>query len=132
MFANKESWNPMWSVATILLGFHSFMLDKDATMGSIEATSRQRKLLASKSLAFNVRDKQFCECFPHLVEKYEEIQRQNQLNGTSANVPGASSASATNEDSSDRRERQEISSSTLVFSLGISVVILALVLKLCS
>ncbi len=34
-FALPQSWNPMWSVGTILTGLLSFMYDAQATTGSI-------------------------------------------------------------------------------------------------
>jgi ubiquitin-conjugating enzyme E2 J2 len=32
---HPESWNPMWSVSTILMGLMSFMLEESPTFGSI-------------------------------------------------------------------------------------------------
>ena len=42
------------------------------TLGSIETTTRQKKLLAQQSLAFNVRDPTFSQLFPEYKERYEE------------------------------------------------------------
>jgi len=126
----------MWSVSTILLGFQSFMLDKDATLGSIEATTRQRKLLAVRSLGFNIKDKQFCECFPHLVETYEEKLKQSKSNETSSsssnNSGGIGGSGSQQEDLADWRGKQEPSSSTFIFSLGISVALLVVILRVFS
>mgnify|MGYP002832533077 CR=1 FL=1 len=61
---HPESWNPMWSVATILTGLYSFMLEDAPTLGSVDATAAQRRELAARSLAFNVRDDQFRRLFP--------------------------------------------------------------------
>merc|ERR1712227_699048 len=33
---HPDTWNPAWSVATILTGLLSFMLEKNPTLGSIE------------------------------------------------------------------------------------------------
>ena len=63
---HPESWNPMWSVATILTGLYSFMLEDAPTLGSVDATAAQRRELAARSLAFNVRDDQFRRLFPEL------------------------------------------------------------------
>lgn len=38
---HPETWNPVWSVRTILMGLYSFMLDSAATLGSITSTSTQ-------------------------------------------------------------------------------------------
>lgn len=34
----QESWNPMWTVASILTGLLSFMLESQITTGSLETT----------------------------------------------------------------------------------------------
>jgi ubiquitin-conjugating enzyme E2 J2 len=62
----------MWSVSTILTGLYSFMLDSHPTSGSIETTTMQKRKLAAQSLAYNVRDKVFCELFPEYVELHQE------------------------------------------------------------
>ena len=68
---HPESWNPMWSVATILTGLYSFMLEDAPTLGSVDATAAQRRELAARSLAFNVRDDQFRRLFPELVAEHD-------------------------------------------------------------
>ncbi|SVB51924.1 uncharacterized protein METZ01_LOCUS204778, partial [marine metagenome] len=50
---HPESWNPSWSVSTILLGIMSFMYEDTITTGSIETTIKQKKRYARKSLKFN-------------------------------------------------------------------------------
>ncbi|RKP38346.1 ubiquitin-conjugating enzyme/RWD-like protein [Dimargaris cristalligena] len=52
-------WNPSWSVATILNGLLSFMVDEEATTGSVRMTARDRRILAAKSHGFNLNDPQF-------------------------------------------------------------------------
>jgi ubiquitin-conjugating enzyme E2 J2 len=69
---HPESWNPMWSVSTILTGLYSFMLDTHPTSGSIETTTLQKKKYALQTLDYNVRDKNFCNLFPDLVEYHKE------------------------------------------------------------
>ena len=34
----QESWNPMWTVASILTGLLSFMLEDQITTGSLQST----------------------------------------------------------------------------------------------
>ena len=68
---HPESWNPMWSVATILTGLYSFMLEDAPTLGSVDAPAAQRRELAARSLAFNVRDDQFRRLFPELVAEHD-------------------------------------------------------------
>jgi len=40
---HPETWNPMWSVSSILSGLLSFMLDTQPTYGSIESTEEMKK-----------------------------------------------------------------------------------------
>ncbi|KAI8544770.1 hypothetical protein RHMOL_Rhmol08G0320800 [Rhododendron molle] len=75
---HPESWNPMWSVSSILTGLLSFMMDNSPTTGSVTTTSAEKQRLAKSSLAFNCRKKMF----PEYAEKYEQQQLSNQL------VPG--------------------------------------------
>jgi len=72
---HPDTWNPAWSVSTILTGLLSFMLEKSPTLGSIETSDFQKRQFAMRSLEFNVKDKVFCDLFP---DKTEEIQ--NTLN----------------------------------------------------
>ncbi len=50
---HPESWNPLWSVGTILMGLHSFMLEDAPTSGSITTTDAVKRKAAAESLAFN-------------------------------------------------------------------------------
>lgn len=65
---HPDTWNPAWSVATILTGLLSFMVEKNPTLGSIETSEYEKRLLARRSLEFNLKDSIFCELFPDLVE----------------------------------------------------------------
>ncbi|MES1915094.1 MAG: hypothetical protein MHM6MM_007088 [Cercozoa sp. M6MM] len=51
---HPESWNPLWSVGTILNGLVSFMLEETPTAGSMSTTPRRRAELARASLDFNL------------------------------------------------------------------------------
>jgi ubiquitin-conjugating enzyme E2 J2 len=79
---HPESWNPMWSVSTILTGLYSFMLDNSPTLGSIETSESQKRRLAGQSLAYNCKHGAplFGKLFPEYVELYQHIldeQRRN-------------------------------------------------------
>ncbi|TIC06875.1 UBC-like protein [Wallemia mellicola] len=65
---HPASWNPAWSVASILTGLLSFFLDDEIGTGGIRATRSERLLLASKSRTFNRQNKQFVEIFSDLLE----------------------------------------------------------------
>ncbi|KAK4487440.1 hypothetical protein RD792_005922, partial [Penstemon davidsonii] len=69
---HPESWNPMWSVSSILTGLLSFMMDTSPTTGSVSTTEEEKKRLAKASLAFNCKNVTFRKLFPEYVEKHEE------------------------------------------------------------
>jgi len=68
---HPETWVPAWSVASILNGVLSFMLESTPTVGSVEASTAERKRLAFASHAFNRKTPIFCELFPHLLTEPE-------------------------------------------------------------
>uniref|UniRef100_A0A1B6C965 Ubiquitin-conjugating enzyme E2 J2 n=1 Tax=Clastoptera arizonana TaxID=38151 RepID=A0A1B6C965_9HEMI len=74
---HPDTWNPAWSVSTILTGLLSFMLEKSPTLGSIETSDYERRQLAHQSLVYNIKDRHFCELFPDLVEMVKtELERR--------------------------------------------------------
>ena len=74
---HPESWNPMWSISTILMGLCSFMLDDKPTTGSIETTAATKRKFAGESLEYNVKqDKLFCSLFPEYVELWEKREEE--------------------------------------------------------
>jgi len=76
---HPESWNPMWSVSSILSGLMSFMLDNQSTLGSMEASDEQRRQYARQSLAENVKNPIFRKLFPKYVSLAEERARNASL-----------------------------------------------------
>lgn len=62
---HQETWNPGWSVATILIGLLSFMTGTEITTGSIEPPSsdEEKKRLAAESAAFNAAHPVFRKLF---------------------------------------------------------------------
>lgn len=68
---HPESWNPLWSVGSILTGLLSFMLSEDMTTGSMRSSKAYKKQLAQKTMEANLTHPMFCQLFPHLVEKYK-------------------------------------------------------------
>ncbi|KZV43465.1 hypothetical protein F511_09908 [Dorcoceras hygrometricum] len=69
---HPESWNPMWSVSSILTGLLSFMMETGPTTGSVTTTAEEKQRLARSSLAFNCKNPTFRKLFPEYVEKYEQ------------------------------------------------------------
>ncbi|KAI8929274.1 ubiquitin-conjugating enzyme/RWD-like protein [Entophlyctis helioformis] len=66
------TWNPAWSVSTILTGLLSFMLEDQATTGSITTTLHEKRLFAKKSHVWNMSHYKFKDVFPDLCKKTEE------------------------------------------------------------
>jgi len=64
---HPDTWNPTWSVSTILTGLLSFMLEKTPTLGGMETSDNEKKQLAYRSLDYNLKDQLFCDLFPQLT-----------------------------------------------------------------
>lgn len=58
------SWNPAWSVATILTGLLSFMLSDEMTTGSVTSSDAHKKVFAARSHSWNLTQSRFREAFP--------------------------------------------------------------------
>eukprot|EP01036_Dinobryon_divergens_P030237 gene30237-39448_t len=76
---HPETWNPMWSVGTILMGLYSFMQEETPTFGSITTSDAERRKFAKDSLYFNLKNKNFCELFPELVELAAQKRKEEAL-----------------------------------------------------
>ncbi len=46
---HQETWNPMWTINTMIRGFISFMYSNDVTVGSINSTDDEKKSYVSES-----------------------------------------------------------------------------------
>ena len=100
---HPESWNPMWSVSSILSGLLSFMLDKaPAHVGSMAASRAERLAFARRSLDHNVaKSAEFRKLFPDLVALQrkrqaarEAAQAAKAAAGGGAGAGGAAAAAA--------------------------------------
>jgi len=94
---HPDTWNPAWSVATILTGLLSFMLERSPTLGSIETSDWDKREFALKSLEFNLQSRVFCELFPEMArECRDELRRRREaaLDSTQAHDPLADSRAA--------------------------------------
>jgi len=58
------SWNPAWSVATILTGLLSFMLSDEMTTGSVTTADSDKRAYALRSHAWNLEQRKFRDAFP--------------------------------------------------------------------
>lgn len=62
------TWNPGWSVATILTGLLSFMLENSPTTGAIITTDMEKQVYAKNSRKWNLNQPKFREIWPELLE----------------------------------------------------------------
>ncbi|EQC32618.1 ubiquitin-conjugating enzyme E2 J2 [Saprolegnia diclina VS20] len=86
---HPETWNPMWSVSSILAGLYSFMNETTPTLGSITTTDAQKRKFALASLEENVKNPTFALCFPDLVAAQEAIASQQQIASGVLTIPSA-------------------------------------------
>ena len=83
---HPETWNPMWSVSSILSGLFSFMLDTKPTLGSMETTDGTKRMLAARSLFENTKNPKFRRLFPDFVKRADDIRKdQSAAHPTSSN-----------------------------------------------
>eukprot|EP00927_Polykrikos_kofoidii_P004611 TRINITY_DN11826_c0_g2_i1.p1 TRINITY_DN11826_c0_g2~~TRINITY_DN11826_c0_g2_i1.p1 ORF type:complete len:689 (+),score=57.57 TRINITY_DN11826_c0_g2_i1:54-2120(+) len=67
---HPESWNPAWSIESMLVGVISFMLDESepTSIGALHESAETRLKLATQSRTFNVENEEFCELFPEWAQ----------------------------------------------------------------
>ncbi|KFB47151.1 AGAP005954-PA-like protein [Anopheles sinensis] len=96
---HPDTWNPAWSVATILTGLLSFMLETTPTMGSCESTTYEKRRYAQQSLEFNMKNEVFQELFPEIceeiTERLQKIEEQRKLAATAGESAAGSAEAAT-------------------------------------
>ncbi|XP_061584616.1 ubiquitin-conjugating enzyme E2 J2-like [Cololabis saira] len=64
------------------------MVEKGPTLGSIETSDYTKRQLSAQSLAFNLKDKVFCELFPDVVSEIKQKQKaQQELSARSQPLP---------------------------------------------
>lgn len=70
---HPDSWNPAWSVSTILTGLLSFMTSNESTTGSLETTAEVKRRLAKNSKQWNIsEDVKFVAVFPELIAENQK------------------------------------------------------------
>lgn len=76
---HPETWNPMWSVGSILVGLLSFMLEDQHSVGSIVTTEQEKRAFAKRSLEYNRRNPRFMQLFnAQVLEILRERDRLQQ------------------------------------------------------
>lgn len=84
---HPDTWNPTWSVLTILTGLLSFMTGNEQTTGSIKTTDSVKVKLAAESKKYNTQENtRFANIFPEIcsqnkldLEVVEKEKRENKL-----------------------------------------------------
>ena len=87
---HPDTWNPAWSVATILTGLLSFMTGDESTTGSITTSDNVKKRLARSSKEWNNAENQrFTKQFPDLVaqNKVDVAARNAREQAAATTVP---------------------------------------------
>ncbi|KAI6183869.1 UBC core domain-containing protein [Aphelenchoides bicaudatus] len=121
---HPDTWNPSWTVSSIITGLISFMNDTASTLGSINTSTQEKRLLAVRSRQYNLKDPVFCSVFDELAaklrEEIEEEQRISGINGSTAN----------NEDEQPKSQNSR-ETSTLVANIlmVVSLTALAIVIR---
>ncbi len=103
---HPESWNPMWSVSSILAAVVSFFVENTNTYGAVKTSDSRKRAYAKESLAYNANDPQFRKLFPELMERHrqqlacQEAERsvgeeQRQQQGADSSGTGGAAAAAT-------------------------------------
>lgn len=90
---HPKTWNPAWSVSTILTGLLSFMVSDETTAGSITTSSSDKVRLAKESHAWNLyQDSRFLKHFPELAEENRKLIADKQAEAKTVSENKTSSA----------------------------------------
>jgi len=90
------SWNPAWSVATILTGLLSFMLSDEMTTGSLNTSDSDKRVYAARSHAWNVQQRKFKDAFPdYCTSNMRELPNMGETSRADPPQPAKLSTTAT-------------------------------------
>lgn len=101
---HPESWRPLWSIRSILIGLLSFFLDEKEpqTYGSVQTSTEDKRKMALVSLQYNVNHVPlFKDLFPQFVQLHQQQvmqlkQQQQQRQQLHSLVGSCSSSSSSN------------------------------------
>ncbi|OUM51899.1 hypothetical protein BVG19_g1038 [[Candida] boidinii] len=100
---HPDTWNPSWSVSTILIGLLSFMTGEESTTGSISTSDVTKKQLAGSSKLYNsTSNHKFMINFPELVSKnLKDIEdKKNSINNN--NIINTNNTNSSNENKKNK------------------------------
>uniref|UniRef100_A0A915E996 Ubiquitin-conjugating enzyme E2 J2 n=1 Tax=Ditylenchus dipsaci TaxID=166011 RepID=A0A915E996_9BILA len=118
---HPDTWNPSWTVSTIMMGLISFMNETAPTLGSLSTSDDEKRVLAKRSRDYNLRDKLFCEIFPELSATLREESEREQANSTPENE-----ADRVPKPAAENRESSSLTANVLMIA---GVVLLALAVR---
>lgn len=98
---HPKSWNPAWSVSTILTGLLSFMVGDESTAGSINSSDAHKRAFSKDSHRWNVEtNRMFCDQFPEMVEENKRILSErvntNEVNNNTTTSTTTNASTNTN------------------------------------
>lgn len=83
---HPETWQPAWSVATVLKGLLSFMCEESPTAGAVDPPPplEERRKLARASMEWNKAQRDFTLAFPEVDQILEAAQSRDQASAAQA------------------------------------------------
>lgn len=104
---HPDTWNPAWSVATILTGLLSFMVEETATLGSVQTSLVTRRSLAFSSKETNLKNEIFVELFPDIVTEMKKQLAKERRSGSRGAAESSESPLEGAGDGGDAAEQQQ-------------------------
>ena len=104
---HPESWNPLWSVSSIIQGIQSFMASDELTTGGLRSPQSEHKRLAALSMEYN--EKMFSKLFGGNIEEAFEIADRARVEAVKKGSTQSQSKTLTNR---SRRGRTRTSNSS--------------------
>lgn len=92
---HPESWNPLWSVGSILQGLRSFWAEDSQAVGTLRSSAAARQRLARMSCAHNAASATLRRALPEVIEaQRHEAERRAQEDGTPCTAEAAGDTGA--------------------------------------